>query len=292
MQSGTPLRTDIRDAYLARLGFTETPPATPDALVALHRAQVERVPYETVWIALGERRGIDLLESARIVTNGTGAGGYCYHLNGAFSLLLEWLGFDVHRHLGGVRPSASATTPDPPIGWGNHLAVTVEVEGRTWMVDAGLGDAIHEPIPLVEGDVVQGPFTFHLRPSPVEPGGWRLQHHPAGSFDSFDYRPGPVGAEELIERHTFLSTSPESGFVRVVTAQRRDAAGVDALRGKVLTRQGAGPDVTRELASEQEWRDVLADVFGMTLTHVAPAAVSALWQRICRDHEAFLARSS
>ena len=93
----------------------------------------------------------------RIITDGTGAGGYCYHLNGAFSVLLEWLGFDVHRHFGGVRPKPSTAMPDPPIGWSNHLAMTVELDGRTWMVDAGLGDAIHEPIPLVEGDVHAGP---------------------------------------------------------------------------------------------------------------------------------------
>jgi N-hydroxyarylamine O-acetyltransferase len=292
MQTGTPLDTRIRDAYLARLGFDDVPPPTADALVALHRAQVERVPYETLWIALGERRGIDLLESARIVTNGTGAGGYCYHLNGAFSLLLEWLGFDVHRHLGGVRPKPSKSVPDPPIGWGNHLAMTVELDERTWMVDAGLGDAIHEPIALAEGDVTQGPFTFHVTPSTAEPGGWHLDHHPAGSFQSCDLRPGPVSPDEFMERHTFLSTSPESGFVRVVTAQRRDANGVDALRGKVLTRQGAEPDSTRELATEGEWRDVLADVFGMPLTHLDPMAVSTLWDRICADHEAFLARDS
>lgn len=292
MQPGTPLDIDIRDAYLARLGFDEVPPPTVDALIALHRAQVERVPYETLWIAVGERRGIDLLESVGIITNGSGAGGYCYHLNGAFSVLLEWLGFDVHRHLGGVRPKPSAAMPDPPIGWSNHLAMTVELEGRSWMVDAGLGDAIHEPIALEEGDVVQGPFTFHVSPSVAEPGGWHLDHHPVGSFQSCDFRPGPVDEHEFIERHTFLSTSPESGFVRVVTAQRRDANGVDALRGKVLTRQGAGPDSTREVATEGEWRNVLADVFGMPLTHLDPASVSALWSRICADHEAFLARES
>ena len=169
MQPGTPLDTDIRDAYLARLGFDDVPPPTAETLVALHRAQVERVPYETLWIALGERRGIDLLESARIIVNGRAVGGYCYHLNGAFSVLLEWLGFDVHRHLGGVRPKPSTAMPDPPIGWGNHLAMTIDLDGRTWMVDAGLGDAIHEPIPLVEGDVFQGPFTFHVSRRPPSP---------------------------------------------------------------------------------------------------------------------------
>ena len=37
---------------------------------------------------------------------------------------------------------------------------------------------------------------------------------------------------------------------------------------------------------------MLADVFGMPLTHVEPAAMSVLWERICADHEAFLARET
>jgi len=44
--------------------------------------------------------GIDPLGSARRILGGRG--GYCYHLNGAFSALLAWLGVDVSRHLAGV----------------------------------------------------------------------------------------------------------------------------------------------------------------------------------------------
>ena len=291
MKHGIPVDESILDAYLARLGFSDVPPPTLDTLFGLHRAHVERVPYETVWIALGERRGIDLLESAQRLTNGTGAGGYCYHLNGGLSLLLEWLEFDIQRHLGGVQPTPSATNPEPAAGAsGNHLALTVSVDGDEWLVDAGLGDGLHDPVPLIEGDVVQGAFRFRLRPSEAEPGAWRFDHDPKGSFAGFDYRPGPVAEEEFHERHQFLSTSPDSGFVRVVTAQRRDATGVDALRGKVLTRIDATPDAGRELTSEAEWRAALTDVYGIRLDHVEPAAVTTLWQRICADHEAFLNR--
>lgn len=295
MKSGTPLDVALRDAYLDRLGWSDVPPPTVDTLIALHRAHVERVPYETIWIALGERRGIDLLESARRMTNGTGVGGYCYHLNGGLSLLLEWLGFDVHRHLGGVQPKPSPANPKPTAGAsGNHLAVTVSGldggggDAGEWMADAGLGDALHDPIPLVAGDIVQGPFRFRLRPSEAEPRAWRFDHDPRGSFDGFDYRPGPVREDEFHERHEFLSTSPESGFVRVPMVQRRDADGVDSLRGKVLLRVAATPDVGRELTSEAEWRGALADIFGLRLDHAEPARVTALWERICADHEAFL----
>ena len=284
VDSGTPLDVEMRDAYLARLGWTEAPAPTIETLFALHRANVERIPYNTLWIAVGERQSIDLVASVRYVTTGTG--GYCYHLNGAFSLLLEWLGFEVHRHLGGVQRHPSAAEPAPPVGAnGNHLAVTVEGH----LVDVGLGDGLHEPIPLVTGTYHQRPFRFHLRPSEANPGGWRFDHDPQLSFAGFDLRAGPVRQAELEGRHQELMTSPDSGFVRVVMAQRRDANGVDSLKGRVLRRIDGGAGSSRELVDVVEWRAALADVFGISLDGVAQAVVDDVWKRICAEHEALLA---
>jgi N-hydroxyarylamine O-acetyltransferase len=291
MDSPTPLDIELRDRYLARVGFDAPPEPTIEALVALHRANVERVPYETIWIAVGERRTIDPVTTMRILTDGSGSGGYCYHLNGAFSLLLEWLGFDVRRHFGGVQPRPTASVPEPVAGAnGNHLAVTVDVpEHGEWLVDAGLGDGLHEPLPLQAGTYRQGPFTYGLRPSDANPGGWRFDHDPDLSFQGFDFRPGPVARAELQPRHEFLMTSPESGFVRVAMAQRRDASGVDSLRGRILTRVGNGDETEHEIADQVEWRHLLADLFGITLDGTEEAAIDSAWERICANHDVFLA---
>lgn len=109
----------VVDAYLERLGAQREPPSA-GALRRLHRAHVERVPYETVWIHTGLRYTCSATESlARIAS--TSQGGYCFHLNGAFSELLAALGYDVVRHVGGVHgpdgPSEDAMT--------NHLVLTV-----------------------------------------------------------------------------------------------------------------------------------------------------------------------
>lgn len=292
----TPIDIGLRDAYLARLGWDDVPEPSLDMLFALHRAQVERVPYETVWIAIGERRTIDPLASLRYLTRGDGAGGYCYHLNGAFSLLLEWLGFEVHRHLGGVQPHPSASNPSPAPGAnGNHLAVTVTglPDPRSpdggWLVDAGLGDGLHEPLPVVAGTYAQGPFQFGLRPSAANSGGWRFDHDPRLSFVGFDYRPGPVAFEEFEERHQFLMTSPDSGFVRVVMAQRRDADGIVSLRGRVLSRLGDGDGREQVVADRGEWQSVLGDGFGISLAAVDSDTIDAVWSRICTAHEAYVA---
>jgi arylamine N-acetyltransferase len=161
-------RPDWLDPYLARLGVAD--PGTPSlaALTALHQAHVERIAYENIDIQLGRPQGIDPAESIRRVL--AGRGGYCFNLNGAFSALLIALGYKVTRHRGGVHGEASTPQPDE---YGNHMAVTVDLDGEIWMVDAGLGNAHYEPMRLVEGEHRQGPFAFRLErieSTPTDPG--------------------------------------------------------------------------------------------------------------------------
>ena len=153
-----------RDAYLARLGLDAEPPSV-EALFRIHRARVERVPYETLWIQLGERWGVDTAGSvARIALRRRG--GYCFHLNGA----------------------------------------------------------LHERLPLLAGAYDQSPFHLVLSQTPGTVGDWHLSHDPAGGFAGMAWRSAPVEMDAFAERHAWLSTSPDSGFVRVLTAQRRDAS--------------------------------------------------------------------
>jgi N-hydroxyarylamine O-acetyltransferase len=138
-------------AYLRRLHLEAEPPSA-EALRRLHRAQVEHVPYETVWLHLGEPWTVDATESVRRVAH-HGRGGYCFHVNGAFSELLRALGYDVTRHVGGVHG------PDGPSedAMANHLVLTAaglpsddNPEGE-WYVDVGLGDALARAVAAPRG---------------------------------------------------------------------------------------------------------------------------------------------
>src|SRR5262245_24023453 len=121
------------------MGLSTRPPADLEGLFTLLRAHVERVPYENLDIWRGRPVTIDPAESVARITRGRG--GYCYHLNGAFSALLKQLGFDVIRHFGGVQPNHEIA----PGATGNHLVLTVAGlpseanPGGEWLVDAGLG---------------------------------------------------------------------------------------------------------------------------------------------------------
>ncbi|HEX2420767.1 MAG TPA: arylamine N-acetyltransferase [Acidimicrobiia bacterium] len=275
------------DAYLRRLDLDPEPPSAA-GLARLHRAQVERVPYETIWIHLGQQWGIDPVDSFRRVAHDR-RGGYCYHLNGAFFELLGALGYRVSRHIGGVHgpegPSTDALT--------NHLVLVVEGlptdsnPGGRWYVDAGLGDALYEPMPMVAGEYEQATMRFGLKETNDGVGHWHLAHDPTGSFTGMSFRLGAVSIDAFSERHAYLSTSPQSGFVRVLTAQRRHATGVDSLRGLVLTRVDGEQRVERVIDRPREWLDVIADLFGLRLD-VPPAALESLWAKVMAAHEARL----
>ena len=279
---------ELRRAYLARLGLEAEPPSV-DALRRLHRAQVERVPYETLWIHAGEEWDIDVVGSVRRIAL-EGRGGYCFHLNGAFGALLESLGYEVRRHVGGVHGPGGPGEGEMT----NHLVLTVRglptddhPEG-TWYVDAGLGDALYEPVPLRPAAFEQRPFRLSVDATPGGVGDWHLTHDALGGFAGMAWRAAPATMDDFAERHRWLSTSPDSGFVRVVTVQRRDADGVDILRGLVLTRvqdgeATAGPDLTER----SEWFAALADVFGLRLDHLSADARAALWERTLAGHRSW-----
>jgi N-hydroxyarylamine O-acetyltransferase len=278
--------------YLERLRIADAGEPSAAGLRALHAAHVERVAYEALEIQLGRPTTVDPHEAAdRIVRRHRG--GYCYHLNGAFSILLTALGYDVVWHRAGVENRADARPPGPDLA--NHLALTVhglpsdESPDGSWLVDVGLGDALHEPLPLREGEYVQGPFRYRLRRSEVEPGGWRFDHHERGTFAGMDFRAARATVDDFRDRHLHLSTSPDSGFVRTCSVQRRDAGGVDMLTGCVLRRVGDGDGRSQTLDDQATWFDALADVFDLPLHDVDAAARAALWARVYAAHEAWLA---
>lgn len=274
-------------AYLHRLQLEAEPPSV-DALHRLHCAHVERVPYETVWLHLGQPWTVDPQEAAKRIAH-QGRGGYCFHVNGGFSELLAALGYDVTRHVGGVHGPEGATED----AMANHLVLTVgglpsdDNPDGIWYVDAGLGDALHEPLPLRAGEYQQGPFRYTLNATPDAIGEWNFEHDPRGSFNGMSWWSKPATMRDFAAKHAHLSTSPESLFVQYLIVQRRDAEGVDIMLGLGLRRVDEKNAPGRALTNRSEWFDALAAVFGLRFDGVEPAALDRLWEKTYAAHTAW-----
>jgi len=72
----------------------------------------------------------------------------------------------------------------------------------------------------------------------------------------------------------------------VLTAQRRDASGVDVLRGLSLKRIGDGAS-EQTLTTRAELTDVLGDHFGLDVSSVGDQAWDAVWARVQATHAAW-----
>jgi hypothetical protein len=92
-------------------------------------------------------------------------------------------------------------------------------------------------------------------------------------------------------KHHWLSTAPESGFVQVAIAERRDATGIDVIRGLVLSRVGTNARSHDPLTERDDWFAALADIFDLRFDHSPPGACDRLWSRVVDQHRAWEAAS-
>ncbi|MEO7262052.1 MAG: arylamine N-acetyltransferase [Jatrophihabitantaceae bacterium] len=271
--------------YLRRLGIPDPGQPSVAALFALHRAHVERIPYEVIDIQL--RRWTSVQPHHAVSRILRGRGGYCVQLNTAFSVLLAALGYQVTRHAAGVQASAAAPAATADIA--PHMALSVQLEDGHWLVDVGLGDGLHEPLPARPGPYQQGPFSYRLDRSETEPGGLRLEHDPRGSLAGIDIRLAPARQQDFLRWHHYLVSSPESRLVRALTVMHRNANSTDSLTGCLLRHVDSAGRSVRELGTQGEWFDALADIFAIQLTDLDSGTREALWNKVRAAHEVWLA---
>jgi N-hydroxyarylamine O-acetyltransferase len=279
------LSDELAGAYLDLLEIdVERGAVDAAALARLQVAHVQRVPYETLDIVLGRPPGIDPASSARRVVGRRG--GYCYHLNGAFSALLGWLGVDVTRHVAGVQNRMTAEPVGPNA---NHMALTATLpDGSRWLVDVGLGNGPVEPLPLAFGDHHQRGFRYTLGPSQSGEGIWRFDHDARGGFFGFDVDLRRAAAiADFTSMHAQLSTN--SHFTRTVTAQRWSGDRIEILRGCVLTELTSKESRTTDVTESRDWWSVVIDRFGLAYGDLGVDERDRLWASVSDGHRGWVA---
>jgi N-hydroxyarylamine O-acetyltransferase len=257
--------------YLARIGFDREPKADRETLARVQRRHLLSIPYENLDVQLGRRVITDPAAAfEKLVTRRRG--GWCYEMNGLLGWALAEIGFAVTRLASGVMRSVSG---DEAIG--SHLVLRVDLNGESFLADAGLGDGPLEPFPIADGPWATAEASYRLER--LEGGWWRLHNRVGGRPPDFDFRPDLIDEALLSRKCVLLQTDPSSMFVQNLICQRIVDGGHVQLLGRVLRRFTGEGAIERVLASADELTDVLAADFGID----EPAA-AGLWPRICARH--------
>jgi N-hydroxyarylamine O-acetyltransferase len=255
------------DDYLARIGHDgPVAPALP-TLVAIHRAHITAIPYETLEIQLGrENRLAEDAFVEKLVQRRRG--GWCYEMNGLLTAALRELGFAVTRVGGAVARDMKGGQAD-----GNHLVGLVDM-GRRYVVDVGLMDGPLEPFPLEERGWNEGPLEFRLER--LADGWWRFHNHAHGLARSFDFTEQGRELSWYQGMCSALQTQASSPFVQLAFASRRSASGFRALRDATHFDLANGEMKQRTVADGGEYRALLTDILGVDLGDDG----GRLWARI------------
>ncbi|MDH2428391.1 arylamine N-acetyltransferase [Sphaerisporangium sp. TRM90804] len=259
------------DPMLHRIGHHGPVDAGPETLSALHRAWRRAVPYENLDIQLG--RPISLEPDAlfdKLVRRRRG--GYCYEQNAGLAMLLRLAGFEVTMVEAGVLRAARGEAM-----WGNHNALLVDLDGRRWLADAGIGDGFVEPLPLREGPHIQEGLTYRLER--LDPGTWRFHHHPGGTIASYDFRLSPRDIADFAARSRELSTSAESTYVTTLMAARPAGGSTLVLLSRTLRRLGAGGRTSRTIGDLDEFARTLSTDFLVPLDDLGESGLARLWHK-------------
>jgi N-hydroxyarylamine O-acetyltransferase len=244
-------------AYLRRIAYHGPLQPTAKTLQGLQRAHLQAVPFENLDIALGREI---LLDEERFFEKivGRRRGGFCYELNGLFAVLLRELGFAVTLLSARVADEEGHRKHEF-----DHLALRVEA-GEPWLADVGFGDCFVDPLRLVEGlEETQNGATYRLS---REGERWRLERRDYADWNAlYDFLLVPRALSEFACMCHYHQTSPQSHFTRRRVCSRLTPGGRITLADMRLIENENGRRTERLLASEDEYREVLQQHFGVVL---------------------------
>lgn len=238
------------DAYLRRIGVSEP------TLHNIHTAHVTTIPFENITVLLGETPELDLPSlQAKLVDRRRG--GYCFEHNTLYAAALERVGIQVTRLAGRSDVGADRVRPR------THMTLVATVDGEQWLTDVGWGaGGFLEPIPLAEGTVKQGVWTYRL----VRDSEWHFQlEGPEGWEPMYRFAIEHTYPADYEMANHYTATWPPSAFRQRLIAQLPTPTHRIRLAGNVRT--VADPDGVKDeqILTREEVLASLADDFGMEL---------------------------
>lgn len=251
------------DRYLKRIGVPRPSAPRLEALRALTRAHLERVPFENLEIALEHRcPSLDQEDLFRKVVV-EGRGGYCFELNKLFYLLLRELGYDCYCAAARILYRRTELRPL------SHRTIVVRADGERWLCDVGFGGPSPKgAMRLAPGEQTVEGESFSSREEDGAVSVYRRD--PDGEHLLVSFRDVPVPDVDFDVLNGYWGYHPSSVFTQKLVLYRCIPGGILSLVGDRFARTMQGAEVeNRKISGGEELSDLLRDSFGLELPRAA-----------------------
>ncbi|WP_419255853.1 arylamine N-acetyltransferase family protein [Caulobacter sp. ErkDOM-YI] len=263
------------DAYFARIGYDGPREPTLAVLRAITQKHPDAIPFENLDVLLARGISIDPATiDAKLIA--AGRGGYCYEQNGLLKRVLTAVGFSVEGLMARVLWMAPVGAPPRPR---SHMVLGVEIDGETWLADAGFGGCVlTAPLRLFSDEIQDSP-NGQLRIVDAGHDGVaerQVQANLSGNWAPlYQVAKGAWADVDYEQVNYFTYTHPSSHFTWSMTVGRTTPTARYALKNNRLTHR----DQTGALV---EQRDLSVDELEATLRDVIGLPVEADWRPVLK----------
>src|SRR5712671_1318432 len=252
-----------QDTWLFRIGYSG--PRTPvlETLRGLVDAHSAAISYESIDVLLDRPPKLDLGSLQRKMIAG-GRGGYCFEQNMLFRGGLRSLGFDVTSLQVRVVRGLAIDAPRPML----HMVLQVNLPEGLYLADVGFGNLAPTAPLKLSADLEQD--TPHEVMRFTRMGDELTLQSKLGDRWEHIYRVvllPRVDAEYEI-CNWFTASHPDSPYRANLIAARPGPGRtrITLFNARLNVRHANGEVERRTLADRNEYRDVLADTFGLVLS--------------------------
>ncbi len=250
------------DGYFERINYSGSREATEETLNKLHICHAMNVPFENLDVFYKKPPQLDEASLYnKIVKNKRG--GYCFEMNGIFSIVLKRLGFKVTDLLAKVFVEGIGYTAK------THQVILVEINGRKWVVDVGFGnDGLLAPLRLEENtDQKQYAHVYNLIKEPQY--GYLLRKKTGDKYNNlYAFTLEECRPEDFIMSNHFTATYPESFFLLMRMCTMPTKEGRITLTDTHFKVIENGDIKETEIKNEEEFRTCLKDYFRLDLEKI------------------------
>ncbi len=252
------------NSYFERIGYKGGRGACENALRDIHIAHTLNVPFENLDVFYGKPIPLDGASLHKKIV-AERRGGYCFEMNGIFSIVLREMGFKVANLLARVAVDGVHYTAK------SHQAILVETGAARWLADVGFGnDGLIAPL-ILEENTEQKQFAHTYRLVAHPKFGLALQKKTEDGFNSlYAFTLEECGPDDFLMANHFTATFPESFFrkMRMCTMPTKD--------GRITLTDSHFKTVKNNEASETpivndaEFNAFLKKHFGLDLALIKP----------------------